>query len=242
MERYFAYTMRLLAVVLGGSFVAGVALLVATHVSPSFCANSVSCINNLSAVVDNTSAGFFEGQKVSPPKLNLALDPVPSNVLGVETQVGEKHIYVDLQTQSLYAFEGNKLIMNTLISSGKWHPTPPGEYHIWVKLRSTRMAGGEGADAYDLPNVPYVMFFYNDQVSKAAGFSLHGAYWHNNFGHPMSHGCVNMRIIDAQAIYNWADPPTQSTTTYATTDNPGTAISICSSIKLQDGSSPQCIE
>ena len=76
------------------------------------------------------------------------------------------------------------------------------------------MAGGSGADAYDLPNVPYVMYFYQD-------YGLHGAYWHNNFGHPMSHGCVNERIVDAKALYEWADGPSG--------DQPGTAVSVCNS-------------
>ena len=74
------------------------------------------------------------------------------------------------------------------------------------------MAGGSGADAYNLPNVPYVMYFYQD-------YGLHGAYWHNNFGHPMSHGCINERITDAKALYDWADGPSG--------DQPGTAVSIC---------------
>jgi lipoprotein-anchoring transpeptidase ErfK/SrfK len=116
--------------------------------------------------------------------------------------------------------------METLISSGKWFPTPPGEYSVWVKLKATRMSGGEGADYYDLPNVPYVMFFYNNDLPKMKGFSLHGAYWHNNFGHPMSHGCVNMRTIDAEKLYNWIGPTTTSNITYADKDNPGTKVII----------------
>ncbi len=91
------------------------------------------------------------------------------------------------------------------------------------------MTGGEGEEYYDLPNVPYVMFFYNDDVDKSEGFSLHGAYWHNNFGHPMSHGCVNMRIVDAKALYDWVDPPTTGLTTYADMLHPGTKITIVGS-------------
>jgi len=56
-------------------------------------------------------------------------------------------------------------------------------------------------------------------------FSLHGAYWHNNFGHPMSHGCVNMKIADAEKIYYWTNPNV-GTMTYETKDNPGTQITI----------------
>jgi hypothetical protein len=88
------------------------------------------------------------------------------------------------------------------------------------------MTGGEGADFYDLPNVPYVMFFSGPNAPAGAGFSLHGAYWHDNFGHPMSHGCVNMRIVDAEKLYDWADPPTSGSTTLSSTDNPGTKITI----------------
>ena len=90
------------------------------------------------------------------------------------------------------------------------------------------MEGGSSAIGtyYYLPNVPYVMFFYNDEVSKGRGFSLHGTYWHNNFGHPMSHGCVNLRVEDAEKLYYWTNPPLKGNTTYADNDNPGTQITI----------------
>jgi hypothetical protein len=88
------------------------------------------------------------------------------------------------------------------------------------------MTGGEGADYYDLPNVPYVMFFGGGNVPDGSGFGLHGTYWHDNFGHPMSHGCVNMRTIDAEKLYDWVDPPTNGNTTISGTGNPGTTITI----------------
>lgn len=74
------------------------------------------------------------------------------------------------------------------------------------------MAGGQGADYYNLPNVRWVMYFYRD-------FGTHTAYWHNNFGHSMSHGCVNMRLIDAKELYAWADGPAEGKL--------GTAVSTC---------------
>ncbi len=203
-----------------------------------FCANSITCISNLSVQVDNGAVGTFEGHKIMPPPINLADDLVSSAVLGASTS-GEKHVYVDLSTQKLFAYEGTNQIFHTFISSGKWHVTPPGDYRIWIKLRATRMAGGSGADAYDLPNVPYTMFFYNSQVPKSAGFSLHGAYWHDNFGHPMSHGCVNMRSVDAKVIYDWADPQTTGYTTYASSENPGTIVSICNTF---DEATQNCVE
>lgn len=229
------YIKRIIIAVVVGLFVFFITALV-MHQSQIFCANSVSCIKNLSVHVENNAVGLFEGHKVSPPKIAL------SQPTSVPEEIGkEKHIYVDLSTQTLYAFQGNTLFMKTLISSGKWHPTPTGDFHIWIKLRATRMTGGSGDEAYDLPNVPYTMFFYNDEVPKDAGFSLHGAYWHDNFGHPMSHGCVNMRIIDAQALYNWADPPTTDYTTYATDTHPGTQVSICSKIILTNNKR-ECVE
>lgn len=206
------------------------------------CANSKSCVKNLQAVAENQAVGYFEGQAIVPPAIDLTAPLDSSRVLGASTMSGDKHIFVDLSTQTLYAYQGSTLIMQTLISSGKWNATPPGDYHIWVKLRSTRMSGGEGADAYDLPNVPFTMFFYNDKVGKGEGFSLHGAYWHDNFGHMMSHGCVNMRSVDAEEIYHWADPPTQSPTTYATAQNPGTLVSICTQVQMNSGDVPTCIE
>jgi hypothetical protein len=80
---------------------------------------------------------------------------------------------------------------------------------------------------YNLPNVPYTMFFSNDDVLKSSGFGIHGTYWHNNFGHPMSHGCINMKTEEAEQLYEWATPKLngeQSIT--ATPDNPGTRVII----------------
>lgn len=178
------------------------------------CANSLTCKSDLSVSVDNNAIGVFQGHRVTPPKIDLlAMDSFRSSVLGAQSTSGKKHIYIDLSTQTLYAYEGGKKIMQTLVSSGKWGRTPTGNFNIWEKLPATRMAGGSGADAYDLPNVQWVMYFHND-------FGLHGAYWHNNFGHPMSHGCVNMRLVDARTLYSWADGPASGQL--------GTAVSVCS--------------
>lgn len=190
------------------------------------CANSISCKESLKLKIENNQEGIFNGRKIIAPVIDLAQEKIKSNILGIETGTGEKRIEVDLAKQTLYAYQGGKLVFQALVSTGKWAPTPVGEYKIWVKLRATRMTGGEGADYYNLPNVPYVMFYYNDKVPQSAGFSLHGAYWHNNFGHPMSHGCVNMRPVDAQKMYDWVDPPTKDPTTYADSKNPGTIITI----------------
>jgi lipoprotein-anchoring transpeptidase ErfK/SrfK len=107
---------------------------------------------------------------------------------------GGRWIDIDLSGQTLTAYDGNTPVFQRLVSTGLAFPTPVGTYQILYKVQSQRMTG----PGYDLPNVPWVMYFTN------RGHAIHGAYWHNNFGHPMSHGCVNMRIEDARWLYNWA--------------------------------------
>lgn len=180
--------------------------------SQPFCANSKSCKESFNLKVENGASGMFLGQKVTAPPVDLA-QKEPTKVLGEATLTGEKHIYVDLTKQMLTAYQGDTIVLQVPIASGKWHPTPDGEFRIWERIRATRMSGGSGADAYDLPNVPFVMFFGGSGVPDGAGFSLHGTYWHDNFGHPMSHGCVNMRIVDAEKIFYWAEVGTKITIT-----------------------------
>lgn len=161
----------------------------------------------------------FLSYKIPNPKL-LA------NVLGTGE---EKRIEVDLTNQKVYAFEGDKKVFDFLISSGKWGKTPTGVFTIWTKLRYTKMSGGNPAIGtyYYLPNVPYVMFFASSEVPASRGFSLHGTYWHSNFGHPMSHGCVNMKTSEAEQIFYWAQPDLRGKASInATSDNPGTKIII----------------
>jgi len=169
-----------------------------------FCANSISCIKNLSGKYEPDKAGIFEGRDVIAP-VNLAQKYEENQVLG-EAVLTDKHIYIDLTSQRLTAYEGSQLAFDFPVSTGKWHPTPTGEFKTWIKLRYTRMTGGNPAIGtyYNLPNVPHTMYFYNEQYPKTQGFGLHGAYWHNNFGHPMSHGCVNIGLDNAEKLYNWA--------------------------------------
>lgn len=220
---YVAIFSLAVVVVLGASIIIG--FFKFSQGNTAFCANSVSCIKDLSGKISESTSGVFMGQRVQAPDQEyFAEAAVTPKVLGAAT--GPKHIYVDLTKQHLYAYQGNTLIYNFPVSTGKWNLTPTGTFYIWIKLQATRMTGGEGADYYDLPNVPWTMFFYNAQMGKGEGFSLHGAYWHNNFGHPMSHGCVNIAPANAKLLYDWADPVTTGYTTYATTDDPGTPVTI----------------
>src|SRR3989344_5829360 len=80
---------------------------------------------------------------------------------------------------------------------------------------------------YYLPNVPFVQFFGNSEIPWSRGFSLHGTYWHDKFGTPQSHGCVNMKTPDAEKLYYWTAPVvTGKGATKATGDNPGTPVII----------------
>lgn len=189
------------------------------------CANSISCVRSLTGDFENGTESTYMGHPVVLPQ-SLADLSIPSAVLGA--QASEKHIYVDLSTQQLTAYEGKKMVMTFPVATGKWNRTPTGDFRIWVKLLYTRMQGGNIDDGtyYNLANVPYTMFFYNDAVPKSQGFALHGAYWHNNYGHPMSHGCVNIRPVDAERLFVWADPVSAGKITYASQENPGTVVTI----------------
>ena len=115
-----------------------------------------------------------------------------------------KWIDVNLSTQTLTAFEGQTAVLQATVSTGtRWYPTVAGTFKIYVKYTYARMRG----PGYDLANVPYVMYFYR-------GYGIHGTYWHNNFGTPMSHGCVNMRTEDAKRLFNWAPVGTRVVTHY----------------------------
>ncbi|HLD03207.1 MAG TPA: L,D-transpeptidase [Candidatus Dojkabacteria bacterium] len=146
------------------------------------------------------TSGEFLGYKVTVPALFDSF----AYVLG--ESVGAKRIEVNLQLQHVYGFDGNSKLFDFVVSTGKWAPTPKGNFTIERKIRAQKMSGGskERNTYYYLPNVPWVMFYGNSQIPWYKGYSFHGAYWHNNFGQPMSHGCVNMKIPEAEQLFNWA--------------------------------------
>jgi lipoprotein-anchoring transpeptidase ErfK/SrfK len=106
-----------------------------------------------------------------------------------------RSIIVDLSDSRTYAYENGILVRNVLVSTGlPGTPTVQGDFTVERKYVAQLMAG----PGYYLPDVPYIMYFYQ-------GYALHGTYWHNNFGVPMSHGCVNMPTSEAEWFYNWTD-------------------------------------
>jgi hypothetical protein len=132
----------------------------------------------------------------------------------------EKWIEVDLFEQTLAAYEGDRLVYATLVSSGlPWWKTQTGLFRIWGKVQQAPMSGRAGyPDYYYLEDVPYAMYFYNS-------FALHTAYWHDRFGFPHSHGCVNLSPQDAQWLFDWVTPTAAQTNwTMSTGENPGTWV------------------
>lgn len=106
-------------------------------------------------------------------------------------------IDIDLSYEYMTVYQGPTVLAETYISSGKpGFETPPGTYYINTKLESQTMEGVLGGEYYHVPDVPWVMYFTN------LGHAIHGAYWHNNFGSPMSHGCINVPMDLASYIYS----------------------------------------
>jgi lipoprotein-anchoring transpeptidase ErfK/SrfK len=136
---------------------------------------------------------LYVGQELTIPAAGLytpgaAEAPAPPTTAG-------KSIVVSTQKQRIYAYENGQLVHSYLVSTGLPDtPTVLGDFKVYVKHTATNMRGPD----YYLPNVPYTMYFYQ-------GYGIHGTYWHNSFGRPMSHGCVNLPTPEAEWFFNWAD-------------------------------------
>lgn len=117
-------------------------------------------------------------------------------------QGGNKEIVVSISAQRMWAYEDGETILTTLVSTGTaeipFTTTPVGQWSVLVKYDVQTMEGTVSGEAYRVPDVPWVMYFDN------SGNALHGTYWHNNFGTPMSHGCVNLPMDVAEFLYGWA--------------------------------------
>jgi hypothetical protein len=148
---------------------------------------------------------------VQPHHLRM-IPPESLAPISPEVEFVDKRLDVDLTTQRLYAYEYDKVVFETVISSGLVYggssdgigtKTPAGEFHIREKMPSKHMGDGSLASdiyAYELPGVPWTSFF------TEAGHAFHGTYWHENYGVPMSHGCINMRTNEAKWLFRWLRP------------------------------------
>jgi hypothetical protein len=152
-------------------------------------------------------------------------DPPPE----VDASAGERWIDVDLETQTLVAYEGRRPVFTTLVSTGKGKPdtplgTPRGTHRLWIKLLTSDMDNLEDENAaryYRMEDVPWVQYF-----SKGVG--LHGAFWHRSFGQVRSHGCVNLSPLDAERLFWWTAPhvPAGWTAAFPTVHEPGTVVRV----------------
>ena len=138
-----------------------------------------------------------ENQWIDQKKVALVFPaPRPAGVAPTD-----KWIDVNTFEQTLAAYEGDRMVFATLISSGlpQW-ATDPGLFRAFAKVKIAKMSGREGlADYYFLEDVPHATYFNKDMA-------LHAAYWHDKFGFKHSHGCVNLPPADAEWIYNWTTP------------------------------------
>jgi len=159
----------------------------------------------------------------------IVMDPGPAPA---DLKPGEKWIDVNLDNQSLVAYEGDKAVYATLVSTGriddkdkeKDHRTPPSPPNSTFRIREKHVAATMDGDVatdgpYSIEDVPWIMYFNQS-------YALHGAFWHANFGHVQSHGCVNLSPDDARALFGWTEPqlPQGWHAVWATPDHPGTRV------------------
>ena len=140
------------------------------------------------------------GLALGLPEVWLGLLPPAQAQTWVTQQISslrksnQRWVEVNVSTERLIAWEGNKPVYAIVVSTGTaHHPTITGSFAIQAKLRTARMQG----DDYDIPDVPYTMYY-------SGSYAIHGAYWHNSFGTPVSHGCVNVAVNHARWLFNWA--------------------------------------
>ncbi len=135
----------------------------------------------------------------------------------------DRWIHVSLSQQTLVAYEGDRPVFATTVSTGKpGFETPEGLFRIESKHVSTTMDDlTDDASPYSIEDVPWTMYF-------TGNFALHGAFWHDSFGRVRSHGCVNLAPADARWIFQWTDPllPASWHGVFARAGQPGTFVLI----------------
>lgn len=136
------------------------------------------------------SAAVEAGTSLVPAK---KLPPAIAEAM-LELKTEEKRwLEINLSAQRLIAWNGSKPAYAVIVSTGKKATaTPTGLFSIYSKRRLDRMRGED----YDIPDVPYALYFHQ-------GYAIHGTYWHNRFGTPVSHGCINVAIDHAKWLFEW---------------------------------------
>jgi hypothetical protein len=169
---------------------------------------------------------FYLKRSYYVPSHDMRLIPDDElSTLSPEVPDEEKHIVVDLSAQLVTAFEGEKLVFSQRCASGvKGTDTPKGEFRTYHKGPSVHMTNEgdalENESVYSLPGVPWCSFF------TGAGNAFHGAYWHNDYGRPRSHGCVNLPSEAAKFLYRWSKPTVPTDSDYIHLPGEGTRVQI----------------
>ncbi|MBN2385884.1 MAG: L,D-transpeptidase family protein [Anaerolineales bacterium] len=134
----------------------------------------------------------------------------------------DKYIEVRLDSQLVLAFEGDELVFSARTATGKNEFfTPSGWFRTFHKRPTAHMVGGDGSTTfYDLAGVPWNTYITDN------GISFHGTFWHNDYGAPRSHGCINLRPQDALWIYRWTMPQVPPGQHYILEESQGTFVRV----------------
>ncbi len=149
----------------------------------------------------------------SPEELSPISPQVPGH---------EKHIEILLERQLLLAFEWDTLVYAARVATGRrGFESPPGTFQTFHKRPTYHMFGGaDEFSVFDLPGVPWDTYITDN------GVAIHGTYWHNDFGTPHSHGCINMAPTDARWVFRWTQPVVSSAERLALLPGTGTRVLI----------------
>jgi lipoprotein-anchoring transpeptidase ErfK/SrfK len=151
--------------------------------------------------------------------------------LSPDVDPADKKLVVNLKEQRVHAFEKDREVFTSRAATGAVFKdmgdegnfaTPPGTYFVYRKTPTQHMYGGAAGDSdyFDLPGIPWVSYFVN------TGIAFHGTYWHNDYGVPRSHGCVNVPSPNSKWIWRWSMPPNDLIERYSQTKTPsgGTTV------------------
>jgi len=164
----------------------------------------------------------FDGRWVRTQDIaRIDAAPMPTDL-----KPGEKWIDVSIKAQALVAYEGDKPIFATLVSTGKdgtnvkgQFATVQGSFRVREKHVAATMDGDTAGELYSIDDVPYIQYFHSS-------YALHGAFWHSDYGRVRSHGCVNLSPSDAKRLFMWTEPklPEGWHAVWASESSPGTRI------------------
>jgi len=138
---------------------------------------------------------------------------------------GNRWLDVSIANQALVAYEGMKPVFATLVSTGEAGLDDPettkstvlGEFRIFAKHVTTTMSSEMVGEEFELKDIPYVQYFQE-------GYALHAAYWHDDFGIPRSHGCINLSPEDARWLFSWTEPSVPPAWHGARADSGGSVV------------------